>query len=1020
MPSRFQSRAWRRCRTCFRAFRILVLCLLLFVIGAGYYLNQIGVPDFLKRALVVRLHERGIDLKFTRLRWRYYRGLVAENVRFGQADAPGNGPGFSAQEVELKLNHGALRHFEFTVDSVILHGGQLVWPLNQTNQAPRSLSIDGIQSQLRFLENDRWELDRFNATFAGASLQVSGAITNASALRDWKLLHATPNAPAQPARLQQRLNELADTLDRIKFSDTPELKLFVRGDGSDPQSFAGLLTVRTRGAETPWGSLTNGYLLARLLAPAATNRQPHGDFVLYADHAATRWGDTEKFELHLEAMVDPAQTNLIHCELNLQADRFATEWAQAANARLTAEWAHSLTNPVPVAGHAELHLSNPHTAWGQAGELLLETRLSEPAAQHPRQADAGWAWWADLEPYCLDWNCVLREARAREFQVKEIAFGGSWRAPELAITNLHSELYAGRLDLQAAVNVATRAASFSAGMDFDAHSIAPLLSPGLSRWLDQYSWEKPPVAAGRGAVVLPAWTNRHPDWHGEVFPTFSLEADIDSGPAAWRKVWALGARLHVSYSNEVCHIPDLVAICTNGQVHLALTADDRTQDYQFRIHSGVDLKPFRILLDAPEQQRAFDSLVLTEPPEIDAEIWGRWHDYERIGIKAQIALTNFTLRGESATNLHAGLQYTNHYLLFDHPRVERGAQYASADSVGVNFDTRQLFLTHGFSTLEPLAILHAVGPKVTQTMEPYHFLQPPTVRANGIIPLEDDVAANVRFDIDGGPFQWTRFNLAHVSGGADWVGDHLALTGMQAEFYGGRMEGSAAFDFSPGKASPFSFDTTVTGANLGSIMAGVFNASNHLEGTLNGRLTVNRADADDWKSWFGRGAVDLHDGLIWDIPLFGVFSKVLDAFVPGSGESRASQGAATVVITNSVIRTGDLKINAPALSMLYRGTSDFDGRVDAVVEAEVLRNTWVVGPLISSLLKPFTKIFEYSVSGTLANPKPQPRWLLIKSLFAPFELLFHPVNTLKEAFPTNPGGTNAPAAPQPPPAPAAP
>ncbi len=167
MPSRFQSRGWRRCRSCFRGFRVLVLMLLLFAIGAGYYLNRIGLPDFLKRPLLQTLHARGIDLKFTRLRWRYTRGLVAENVRFGQADAPVNGPDFSAREMELKLDHAALRHFNFTVDSVILHGGTLTWPVNETNEPPRKLSIDAIQTQLRFLTNDLWELDRFTATFAG-------------------------------------------------------------------------------------------------------------------------------------------------------------------------------------------------------------------------------------------------------------------------------------------------------------------------------------------------------------------------------------------------------------------------------------------------------------------------------------------------------------------------------------------------------------------------------------------------------------------------------------------------------------------------------------------------------------------------------------------------------------------------------------------------------------------------------------------------------------------------------------
>ncbi len=55
-----------------------------------------------------------------------------------------------------------------------------------------------------------------------------------------------------------------------------------------------------------------------------------------------------------------------------------------------------------------------------------------------------------------------------------------------------------------------------------------------------------------------------------MLPTLALEADITSGPAAYKDVWALAARLHVSYTKDVCIIPDLLADGTNG---LASSAD---------------------------------------------------------------------------------------------------------------------------------------------------------------------------------------------------------------------------------------------------------------------------------------------------------------------------------------------------------------------------------------------------------------------------------------------------------------
>ncbi|MDB6020039.1 MAG: hypothetical protein JWR19_4528 [Pedosphaera sp.] len=1002
MSSRFQSRGWRLCRKCLRGLRIAILFLIFLLIAVGFYVNQIGLPGFLKRPLIDNLHARGVDFQFTRLRLRYYRGIVAENVRFGKADAPANGPKFSAREVELRLNHSALAHFKLTIDALVLHGGQFVWPLVATNQPPKTLSVDDIETQLRLLPNDQWKLDRFLAAIDGAKMQLSASVTNASAIRDWNIFHA--RAEAQPELLQRRLREFADTLEHIKFADTPELKLDLHGDGRDPRSFGGLLTATTLGAATPWGTLTNGNLVVQLLPPDATNSQPHGQFSLRADGAHTRWGNTRNFQLDSQVVMDAIQTNLIHCRLELLADQFETQWARATNAQFTASWSHSFTNAIPIAGQAVLRLADAHTSRGSAGELRLEARLN-PTPGGPLQADQSWAWWANLEPYALDWNCRLTDVRAEEFQVKEVAFSGAWRAPELTITNLHSELYRGQLNLKAALNVATRAVTFTGSSDFDAQKITPLLTEQGRHWLSQFSWENPPLASGEGGLILSSWTNRHPDWHGEVLPTLWLKGEFQAGPSSFRTVPVLSARSHVIFSNLNWNLPDLVATRPEGELHLEHIANDRTHDYYFRIHSEIDLKAARPLLE-PKGQRVLDELVLTQPPIIDAEIWGRWHEYEQTGIKAHVTITNYTFRGEPGTWFQSDLRYTNYFLLFDHPRAERGIQYAKADTVGVDFLTKQLFLTNGYSIMEPTAIIHAIGSKVTKTMEPYRFLQPPTVQGSGIIPLEDNVAADAHFWVDGGPFRWTKFNLTHVLGGVNWVGDRLTLSDMQAIFYQGRLTGSAVFDFTNRReGTDFSFDAIATDANLQLLLADLYNSTNRLEGTLNGHLNITNANSHDWQSWFGQGQVDLHKGFIWEIPIFGVFSQPLDSIVPGLGKSRASEGSATFIITNSVVRSDDLEIRSPALRMLYRGTVDFDGKVDAHVEAELLRDAWLVGRVVSMALWPLTKIFEYKVTGTLKEPKLEPLYLPTKMLLMPF----HPIRSLKEMFPPGDStSTNAP------------
>ena len=164
------------------------------------------------------------------------------------------------------------------------------------------------------------------------------------------------------------------------------------------------------------------------------------------------------------------------------------------------------------------------------------------------------------------------------------------------------------------------------------------------------------------------------------------------------------------------------------------------------------------------------------------------------------------------------------------------------------------------------------------------------------------------------------------------------------------------------------------------------------------------------RSWNGHGNLSLRDGLIWDIPIFGIFSDVLNGMVPGLGSSRASAGTCTFVITNGVIRSDDLDIRSTGMRLQYRGTLDFQGQVNARVEAGLLRDMWLVGPVVSTVLWPVTKLFEYKVTGSLGDPKAEPVYLIPKVMLLPFQLPFHPLRTLKGLLPEDLGSsrTNAP------------
>lgn len=998
------------------------------LLAVTIYLNEIGLPAFLKKPLLKELHDRGIDVEFSRLRVRWYRGLVAEDVHVGSAKPQVSVPQLSVATAEVNLNHAALAKFHLKVDGLVLHDGRMVWPVNESNQPPKQLTANKIETRLRLLPDDQWELDQFSADVGGARLQLSGSLTNASALRNWKIFRGTRGTP--PEDVRRRLRRLSDTLDELKFATPPKVAIVLHGDALKMGSFNGLLTVDAPSADTPWGALTNGALAVHLISATSRDREPQTEFKLRAGEAVTRWGSATNLQVHLHAVTDEAITNRIRGRLELLADGLTTRWAEGTNAQFTAEWTHSFTNPIPqdgtinlkvagahtrwgtaaqlqldanlscptnyippqvdpsrdwwtnpipVAGTARLRATNASTRWGDVGEVDLDVHVSTPATNHILQADKQWAWWAYLEPYALDWTCTAK--RADSLELKDMRCSGTWRTPALAITNLDAGIYGGHLDAQASLDVVTRALIFHAVTDFDVQKASPFLTEGARRWFSeqQFEWKTPPLAHASGGVTLPAWTNSHPDWRHEVQPTFWLDGEFKVGRASFRQVPVSFAQSHFNYTNMAWRLPDLHVLRPEGKIDMAIHTDDRSKDFHYQIHSTIDVKALKPVLDE-KARRGLDTFIFTMPPQMDGEVWGRFRDNSKLGVHAYVVLTNFTFRGQSATHFHGSVQFTNGILKLTNGRVERGInEYGTASLVLVDFARHQLYLTNGFSTLEPTAIVDAIGPKVAKTVEPYHFSRPPTGYVEGVIPLVNEAVADLHFKIDGGPFHWMKFNVDHISGNVDWMGKHLDLSRVRASFYQGALTGNAVFNFKPDDGADFSFDTIITDCNIRPLVTDLFVRTNKLEGHLSGHLSITHGNTLDRLSWFGRGQADLTDGLIWEIPIFGVFSQVLNGIHSGLGESRANQGSATFVITNSVLHSDDLEIRSPLLRMKYRGIIGFDGTVDAVVEARLLRDFWVVGPIISAVLTPITKLFEYKVTGTVGHPKTEA--LIPKVLF---------------------------------------
>ena len=1044
MPPPATSRFSQKFRRRFRRVRVAGLLLALGLVAAFIFLHLSGLPGFLRRPLLEKLHARGLDLQVSSLRLHFYRGLVAENVRFGQMGDETT-PRLTAKEADLNLDWLALLRLHLEVSAVSLRDARLIVPVTDTNRAGRELTVDKIRAGIRFLPNDAWSLDDFHATFAGADFSLAGIVTNASAIPDWPFLRGVETGPT--GQRQQRLRNFADLIEQIHFAQPPALRLVLGGDARDLQSFSVHITANAPAADTPWGNFSNGVFTAQLF-PAAPAELSHAELNLQAASAqspwaygakvtdlnlrlrivaSTTWTNQADAELTLQAAhaslhasasesswadgtevtgVDlrlrvAASTNAteqVEADLTLRAAQVMTRWASATNSQFTAQWVHALTNAIPLSGHGELRADAVSTRWASGRKIHLASTLA--TATNPPPAGDSLAGWTNLWPYQLDWTCRAAQINTEKLDGDEVSCAGSWRAPVLVITNLHTRFPDGELAARAQLDVASRAAGFELRSDFDIHRLSPSLPETAQRWLAKYSWATPPHLAGSGAVVLPAWTNAAPDWSGEVLPTLRLAAQLTLTNGAYLGVPADWMHTLLTYTNLVWHLPDLVAGRPEGELHLVHIADDKTHEFYFGIHSTIDPHVLRPLLET-NVQSGLDFFQSAQPPLIEGAIWGRWHEPDSIGFTGRVAVTNFSFRDQGADSLVAGLRYTNQLLEVFNPDLWRGTQHLSADGLAADFRTDRFHITNGFSTFEPMVVARCLGPITTRTLEPYVFRQPPFVHVNGYAPLRGSSDVDLRFDVDGGPFEWWKLKIPQILGQVHWLGDTLVLTNMHLTAYDGTAAGFAHFDFSRDPGTEFQFTLGVTNADLRLLMADLSTQSSKLEGRISGLLVITNANSDDDRSWNGHGQVRLHDGLIWSLPVFGVLSKPLNNLAPGLGSARMSEATARFGITNTVVYSDNLEMRSPTMRLHYNGTVDLEGRVDARIKASPLRDTLVLGPVLSVVLWPMTELFVYKITGTLSEPKGEP-------VYVPKFLIQNPLRTFEELFTGHSGKTNAP------------
>jgi hypothetical protein len=1018
-------RFWRFLRLTFRGFRITVWLGVLLFLTALIYVSQIGLPGFAKQRILQELKANGISLEFERVRWRWHQGIVADEITLRSSQAS-NAPSIYLGEASVRLSQAALCRFQLKIEGLEIRRGRLEVPLSAESGAPLQLSITNISTVIRFLPGNQWELDEFQAQFEGARIQAQGSVANAIAIQSWGRPARKPTVGSVGELWRTQLYEIVKVARSLHFQAPPSLWVRFKGDAIDPASFTAELRCEASGATSPWGRADNLLLKTRLNDPPLTNGWFSTDVSLVMANAETRWGKVRTG--HLKLLIGQSATNAIprvvqgelrarelHTEkvsflsaslqvrshqtsdptnswrssFELQADDLdCLGWHSRSNV-LKAEITHSLTNRLTVAGEANLQFGEVQGPVGTLQGASIHLFLT-PASSYT--TNSSWGAWNLLAPHRIRLAAEIDRAVTRLFPLQSLSFTAGWELPNLTLTNLQARSNEGELRLPSlALDIDSRRLELALLASLDWHRLGPALPTNAAAWLADAQWSAPPGLQAEVAWTVPPWTNLVATSSSKLLETARGTAILTIPQPSLRGVTANSLSAKISYGDRIVKIPQLLLDRPEGRLEASGSLHLLDRDFSLALQSQIYPDCFYPIAGRGGQL-GLGYFHFSEPPRLEAQIQGSLLDLRTLSVSGSLGITNFFFRKEAVETFRTDLALSNLFLVASQINLTRSdGEWVKAPAVGLNLTNGWLYFTNAEARVDPMRVCRAIGGEVPETIEPYHFSTPPLARVNGEVPTVGGTRyANMTFEVNGGPFNWWRFRFPQIEATVRWQGDTVTITNLVGGFYRGNLRGHMFVDFPPGLSPELRFETWIRDMDLHQFLADVTPSTNNIEGWVSGYLNITSAKTEDWDSWFGSGTAEMRDGLLWELPLFGLFSPALNSVTPGLGSSRAKAGRMTYTIKKSVVYTDDLEIRSPPAFLLYDGRVNFQGQLSARVEAKVLRTTPLLGPLLGLVTAPLTKLAEYKVTGTLGEPVLAPMYFparIVEGILSPFRIL---------------------------------
>ena len=536
------------------------------------------------------------------------------------------------------------------------------------------------------------------------------------------------------------------------------------------------------------------------------------------------------------------------------------------------------------------------------------------------------------------------------YEMRDLSAAAEWNNQQLTIAHCEWSDGMGSFAGRANWNVEGYRASFQARSSLDLKAFLDAF--GLAEPLASIELQAPPAIEVSGSVNFGSDRLR-PDIIGHVA----------FGRFTYKKVPFSDLTADFSWDGERTLVRDLRLRHQTGQLRADLL--DAPADFRLNIESTIVPEAVRGIAP-PEMNEFLREWEWQRSPSIRLVIRGQDHNPATWKGDGAVILGRSRFRGTWVNSADTKVHFADGALTCDDLHVTRN-EGSGTGSFTYDFKKHEVRISNIKSSLNPAEVIFWIDPKIWNTVAPYKFRRPPSVTANGLYQFHGGKNTRLEIKVEGANgldyvFLGKTAPFDRISARLLFTNDRLQIVDLRGALLSGTLRGNA--DISLARNDPhYRANISVSEINFPLLTNLYYNYKTAL-GLLNGTYDFTGLGSDA-RTMRGHGKVEVTNGDVFAIPIFGPLSGILNRILPGSGYSIAHRATANFKIDNGIMNTEDFNADGSLFNMLGHGDIHFlDDRLDFNVRLNMK------GPGV--LLTPMYKLFEYAGTGSLKKPDWRP------------------------------------------------